>query len=108
MHDYQKPVMVTSVAMPSPEMPDLEAPIVVSADQNPAAIRIRDALVTEPQLGGVDITVHVMKGHAEISGTMTHSDQREIVTAIASRYIPLERVSNTMQMIGGTTDFCEA
>ena len=100
--------MTISVAVPSEEMPDLEEPIVVSAEETPIALKIRDALLAEPRLGGADLEVRVRGEHATISGDVRTEEQKDIAVSIAGRYVGRDRVTDEIQTGVQVSYFCEA
>jgi osmotically-inducible protein OsmY len=89
--------MTTSVVVPSDRMPGLEEPIVVSAEETPIALRIRDALLADPRIGGSDLQVRMSDEHAVISGTVRTEEQRDVALNIAGRYVGRDRVTDDIQ-----------
>ncbi len=100
--------MTISVAVPGEEMPGLEEPIVVSAEETPIALKIRDALLSEPHLGGADLQVRVRDERAIISGDVRTEEQKDIALNIAGRYVGRDRVTDEIQTGGQIGYFCEA
>ncbi|GEM_PF-4571084 len=100
--------MVTSVAMPWEHEPDMEEPIVVSAEEHPLALTIRDALLTEPELGGADLEVRVRDERIVLSGIVYDEDQRERVLSIAGRFVGRKRVTDEIETGEQMSYVCEA
>jgi len=107
MNEVRIPI-VTSVAWPGEELPDLSEPIVVSAQETPIALEIRDALISEPRLGGSDLQVLVRDERAIISGDVRTEEQRDIALNIAGRYVGRDRVTDEIQTGAQIGYFCEA
>jgi len=107
MSDEETPI-VTSVAVPGEETPGLEEPIVVSAEETPIALRIRDALLAEPRLGGADIAVRMHDERVTLSGDVRTEEQKDLALNIAGRYVGRDRVTDQLQTGGQISYFCEA
>ena len=111
MSDEEAP-RVISVVMPGKESPGLREPIIVSAEENVLEISIRDALLAEPLLGGVDLHIARQEDRIVISGTVETDDQRILALDIAARFIPAARLTDQIQtqiqIPDQSPDFCEA
>lgn len=86
--------MTTAVVVPNPDMPELDQPIVVTAEETPTALEIRDRLLSNPRLGGSDLQVRILDGRAKISGTVLTEQQREIALGIAGSVVGNDRVDD--------------
>ena len=100
--------MTTSVAVPGEEQPDLEEPIIVSAEETPIALVIRDALLGEARLGGANLQVRVHGEHATLSGSVRTEEQKDLALNIAGRYVGRDRVTDEVQTGAQVSYFCEA
>lgn len=101
-------VMTTSVAVPGADMPGMEEPIVVSSEVSSIALEIRDALLSDPRLGGADLQVRVLNDHATISGDVRTEEQKEVALKIAGRFVGRDRVIDEIQTGTQISYFCEA
>lgn len=100
--------MTTSIAIPGRDMPDLQEPIVVSAEQSVTAVNIRDGLLSDARLGGVDLQVRMSGDNAVISGDVRTEDQRDVALSIAGHYVGPDHVKDDMQTGDQISYFCEA
>jgi hypothetical protein len=99
--------VVTSVTIPDRGSRE---PIIVSAEENALEISIRDALLAEPRLGGVDLHIARQEDRIVISGAVETDDQRILALDIAARFIPTDRLTDHIQtqIPDQSPDFCEA
>ena len=107
MDEGQIPI-ITSVAVPGEDRPGLEEPIIVSAEETPVALKIRDALLSESRLGGADLEVRVRGELATLSGTVRTEDQKDLALNIVGRFVGRDRVTDEIQTDEQTSYFCEA
>lgn len=105
-----KTPMLTSIAVPGKSIPDLTEPIVVAAEPNTIAIKIRDALLQEGQLGGASLEVRIIGegDEAEISGDVKTEAQRELALNITGRYVGRDHVTDNITLLDEKGFFCEA
>lgn len=100
--------MITSVAMPWEHEPDMEEPIIVSAEEHPLALTVRDALLTEPELGGADLEIRLRGDSLVLSGIAYDESQRERALSIAGRFVGRRHVIDEIETGEQVSYFCEA
>lgn len=100
--------IVTSIAIPGEEMPDLEEPIVISAEEVPVALEIRAALISTSTLGGATLHIATKDNNVTISGRVRSERQHELALSIAGRYVGRDRVIDRIDVEMDTSYFCEA
>lgn len=98
----EKP-MVTSVSLV-----DSKDVVVVSAEESPTALRIRDGLLSDARLRGIDISIRVEGGKVVLSGEIKNEDQRSAIVIVARRYVGPNRVVDDLQTPEQASYFCEA
>ncbi len=69
---------------------------------------IRDALLTEPGLGGADIQVRMQHEQVTLSGDVRTEEQKDLALNIAGRYVGRDRVTDELQTGSQISYFCEA
>ncbi|MHB1001147.1 MAG: BON domain-containing protein [Armatimonadota bacterium] len=106
--DDSTPPMLTSIAVPGKSVPGLEEPIVAAAEPNTIAIKIRDAILREPKLGGAELEIRASDDHATVSGEVKDDGQRVIALNIAGRYVGRDRVIDEITLPGQSGYFCES
>ncbi len=105
MNTEQIPV-ITSVAVPGDERPGLREPMIVSVEAIPAALEIRDALFSEPRLGGANLKVWLRGENARVEGHVPTEEQRDIIIEIMRRFV--KRIVVEVLTGDQTSYFCEA
>ena len=100
--------MVTSVAMPWEHEPDMEEPIIVSAEETPLALTVRDALLREPELGGADLEVRVKGDCLVLSGVVYDQSQKERALSVAGRFVGRRHVTDEIETGEQVGYVCEA
>lgn len=105
--DEERIPIITSVAVPGEDRPGLEEPIVVSAEETPIALKIRDALLSEPGLGGADLEVRIRGELVTLSGTARTEDQKDLALNIAGRFVGRDRVTDEIRTDEQISYFCE-
>ncbi|MCL6629879.1 MAG: BON domain-containing protein, partial [Armatimonadetes bacterium] len=82
---------VTAVSVPNGES------VVVTAEESPVAVQIRDALLAESSMAGANLEVRMRDDHAVLSGTVVSEEQKETALNIAGRYVGRDRVIDDIQ-----------
>jgi len=93
---------VTAVSVPNGES------VVVTAEESPVAVQIRDALLAESSMAGANLEVRMRDDHAVLSGTVVSEEQKETALNIAGRYVGRDRVIDDIQTGEEISYFCEA
>lgn len=101
MNDKEIPE-VTAVSVPNGES------VVVTAEESPVAVQIRDALLAEPSMAGANLEVRMRDDHAVLSGTVVSEEQKETALNIAGRYVGRDRVTDDLRTGEEISYFCEA
>lgn len=101
MNDKEIPE-VTAVSVPNGES------VVVTAEESPVAVQIRDALLAESSMAGANLEVQMRDDHAILSGTVISEEQKETALNIAGRYVGRDRVIDDIQTGEEISYFCEA
>ncbi len=78
---------VTSIAVPSAHEPEIKQPIIITAEEEPTALVIRDSLITEPKLGGADIEIRIDEDKVILSGKVVSEEQKNLIIKTAKRFI---------------------
>lgn len=82
--------------------------VIVSAETNPIAIKIRDTLLMEPCLGGANLKISIRDDHAIISGSTRTEAQRELVLNTTGRFVGRDRVIASIEVVDQRgVDVCE-
>lgn len=106
MNEENVPV-VTSVDMPGKGSPGLREPIIISAEENATEISIRDDMLAEPGLGGVDLHIEIRNNDLIISGSIASEEQRALALDIVGRFVPGSRIVDEMALEDSSGFFCE-
>jgi len=93
---------VTAVSVPNGKS------VVVTAEESPVAVQIRDALLAESSMAGANLEVRMRDDHAVLSGTVVSEEQKETALNIAGRYVGRDRVIDDIQTGEEISYFCEA
>lgn len=101
MNDGEVPE-VTAVSIPDGES------VIVTAEESPVAVQIRDALLAESSLAGANLEIRMRDDHAILSGTVISEEQKETALNIAGRYVGRDRVIDDIQTGEEISYFCEA
>lgn len=101
MNDEEIPE-VTAVSVPNGES------VIVTAEESPIAVQIRDALLADSSLAGANLEVRMRDDHAIVSGTVVSEEQKATALNIAGRYVGRDRVIDNIQTGGEISYFCEA
>jgi osmotically-inducible protein OsmY len=75
-----------------------DEPVLVSCEENPLAISIRDAILAERRLGGANLRVDMHGKQVVLSGRVKTDDQRTLSLNIAGRYVGRDRVIDQLKM----------
>lgn len=107
MNDDSAKVVTAAVQIQSPA--GGQDTIIVSTENEPVALKIRDALLSDSRLGGADLDIRVQGKHAIVSGSIRADEQRDLALKIAGRYVGRDRVVDQMQTGEQLSyDVCEA
>ena len=71
--------------------------VIVSSEQSPIAIKIRDALLAESRLGGAYLRINMQGNSAVVSGSIRTEDQRNLALNITGRYVGRDRVIDNIE-----------
>jgi osmotically-inducible protein OsmY len=101
MRDKREVPEVTAASVPNGNS------IVVTAEELPIALQIRDALLAENSLAGAVLEVRMRNDNIVLSGTVASKEQREIALDIAKHYAGHDRIINEIQTSEEIGSFCE-
>ncbi|MDI6829372.1 MAG: BON domain-containing protein [Armatimonadota bacterium] len=89
---------VTSIAAPSAHEPEIKEPIIITAEEEPTALAIRDSLITEPKLGGADIEIRIDEGKVILSGKVISEEQKNLIIKTTRRFIGYKHLVDELKI----------